>query len=94
MHTLVVQMSLDPSRVQEVETHFREDIVSWARRQPGFVRGQWLRTPDGRSGLGVVAFASREAANAAARGPRNYRQDEARAWNIESVTVLEQIASA
>jgi hypothetical protein len=94
MHTLIVEMLTDPSRVEAVETHFREDIVSWARRQPGFVTGQWLRTPDGRRGLGVVVFASEEAANAAAAGPRNYQRDDARAWNVENVTVLEQVASA
>jgi len=54
MHTLVVQMSIDPSRVAEVETHFRADIVPWARRQRGFVTGQWLRSPDGRRGLGAI----------------------------------------
>lgn len=94
MHTLLVEMSIDPSRVEAVETHFRQDIVPWARRQPGFVTGQWLRTPDGRRGLGVVVFASEEAAKAAAAGPRNYQRDDGRAWNIESVTVLEQVASA
>lgn len=94
MYTLVVQMSIDPSRVEEVETHFRADIVSWARRQRGFVTGQWLRSPDGRSGLGVVVFASAEAAHAAAGGPRTYERDDARAWNIENVTVFEHVASA
>lgn len=94
MHTLVVQMSTDPSRVDEVETHLREDVVPWARRQSGFVAGQWLRTTDGRKAVGVVVFASEEAANAAAGGPRNYQRDEARAWNIDSVKVLEQVTSA
>jgi hypothetical protein len=94
MHTLVVQMSIDPSRAEEVETHFRQDIVPWALRQSGFVAGQWLRSTDGRSGLGIVVFGSEAAANTAAGGPRNYRRDEARAWNIEKVTVLEQVASA
>ena len=51
MHTVVVEMSTDPSRVEAVETHFREDIVPWAHRQPGFVAGQsgrrfWRVTQD------------------------------------------------
>jgi hypothetical protein len=87
-------MSTDPSRAEEVEVHFRQDIVRWARCQSGFVGGQWLRSTDGRSGLGVVVFESEAAAEAAAGGPRSYRRDEARAWNVESVTVLEQVASA
>jgi hypothetical protein len=32
MHTMVVQMSIDPSRVHVVTRHLREDIVGWARR--------------------------------------------------------------
>ena len=94
MHTLVVQMSTDPSRADEVESHLRDDVAQWARRQSGFVEGQWLRTRDGRNALGLVVFSSEEAANAAAGGPRNYRRDEARAWNIDSVAVLERVTSA
>jgi hypothetical protein len=94
MHTLVVQMSTDPLRAAEVEVHFRQDIVPWARRQSGFVGGQWLRSTDGRSGLGVVVFESEAAAGAAAAGPRKYRRDDTRAWNVETVMVLEQVASA
>ncbi len=94
VHTMVVEMSIDPTRVAEVEAHLRDDIVAWARRQPGFVSGQWLRAEDGSSGMGVVVFASGEAAANAAEGPRNFGRDDARAWNVERVTILEQIASA
>ena len=38
-------------------------------------------------GMGVVVFASKDAAVAAARGPRGFPRDERRAWNIEDVTV-------
>lgn len=94
MHTMVVDMSMDPSRAEEVGAHLREDIASWARHQPGFVSGQWLRAADGRSGMGLVVFASQEAAAAAAEGPRHFPRDDARAWNVERVTVLEEVASA
>jgi hypothetical protein len=63
-------------------------------QQPGFVSGQWLRGADRRGGLGVVVFASEEAATPPAQGPRNYPRDDDRAWNIESVTVYEQLISA
>ena len=72
----------------------RDDVVAWARQQPGFVSGQWLRSPDGSDGMGVVVFASEDAATGAARGPRNYPRDDDRAWNIENVTVYEQLTSA
>jgi hypothetical protein len=94
MHTLVVQMSTDPSRVPEVARHFREDVAGWAARQPGFVTGQWLGSPDARTGIGVVVFDSEDAANRAAQGPRSHRRDDDRAWNIEAITVYEQLASA
>jgi hypothetical protein len=69
-------------------------VVAWARQQPGFVNGQWLRSPDGSEGIGVVVFASGDAAASAAQGPRSYPHDGSRAWNVENVTVYEQLTSA
>lgn len=94
MHTMVVQMSIDPSRTEVVTRHFREDIVSWAMQQPGFVSGQWLLSSGLNHGMGVVVFASEDAATAAAQGPRNFPRDDGRAWNVEEVTVYEQVTAA
>jgi hypothetical protein len=94
MHTMVVQMSIDPARTEDVARHFRDDIVGWARQQPGFVSGQWLLGPDREQGMGVVIFATEDAATAAARGPRSYPRDGDRAWNIEDVTIYQQVTSA
>jgi hypothetical protein len=94
MHTMVVQMSIDPSRADVVTRHLREDIVGWARQQPGFVSGQWLLGPGRHYGMGVVIFASEDAATAAAQGPRSFPRDEGRAWNVEEVTVYEQVTYA
>jgi hypothetical protein len=44
--------------------------------------------------MGVVVFASEGAAVTAAEGPRNYTRDDSRAWNLESVTIYEQLTSA
>jgi quinol monooxygenase YgiN len=85
MHTMVVRMSIDPERADEAARHLREDVVAWARQQPGFVNGQWLRSPDGSEGI---------AAASAARGPRSNPRDGSRAWNVEDVTVYEQLTSA
>jgi hypothetical protein len=93
MHTMVIQMSADPSRTEAVARHLREDIVSWARQQPGFVSGQWLLGPGRDQGMGVVVFATEGAAVAAAQGPRSYPRDDNRAWNIEDVTVYQQVTS-
>jgi hypothetical protein len=43
--------------------------------------------------MGVVVFTTEDAANAAAQGPRSYRHDDSRAWNIEDVAVYQQVAS-
>jgi len=94
VHTLVVQMSTDPARPDEVARHLYEDVVRWVRQQPGFVSGQWLRSADRSEGMGVVVFASEDAATAAAQGPGNYARDDERAWNLDRVTVYEQVASA
>jgi hypothetical protein len=94
MHTMVVRMSVDPARTGEVARHLREDVTGWAKQQPGFVSGQWIHADGGTEALGVVVFASQADAARAAQGPRRYPPDAARAWNIEDVTVYEQLASA
>lgn len=62
------------------------------RHLPGI--GPGLCQDGGTQALGVVVFASRADADRAAQGPRGYRRDGARAWNIEDVTLYEQAASA
>jgi hypothetical protein len=94
MHTLLVRMSVDPSRASEVERHLRDDVATWSKQLPGFVSGQWLLNADQASGFGVVVFSSEDAALTAAAGPRGLRRDESRAWNIVDVSVYEQVASA
>ena len=94
MHTMVVHMSIDPSGAEVVARHLREDIVGWARRQPGFVSGQWLLDPGSKQGMGVVVFSSEDAATVAARGPRSFPRDETRPWNVDDITVYEQVTSA
>ena len=97
MYTMVVRMSADPARLDEVSRHFENDVVGWAKQQPGFVSGQWLCAPSGEEALGIVVFESAEAADNAAKGPRGYglnARDATRAWNIEDVTVYEQVVHA
>ena len=94
MHTLVVKMTTDPARREDVSRHLREDVTAWAQRQPGFVSGQWLLSDTQDSGLGLVIFDSAEAATEAAGGPLRGEHDDQRAWNVDSATVYGQVASA
>jgi hypothetical protein len=94
MNTVVVDMKLDPDRAEDVDRHLREDVVGWAKGQPGFISGQWLRLAGGDHGMGVLIFASEEQANAAAGGPRSQPWVEGRAWNTNFVTVFETVAQA
>jgi len=94
MHTMIVQMSTDPSRAEEVARHLHDDVVEWAKQQSGFVSGQWVLSADRSEAMGVVVFASEDAANTAAQGPRRNRREDSRAWSVESVTVYEQLTSA
>lgn len=71
MNTMIVTMALDPTRTDEVDRHFRNDVAGWARTRPGFVDGRFLRSEDGARGMGVVTFASAQEAAAAAAGPRS-----------------------
>jgi hypothetical protein len=94
MHTMLVSMTLDPARSDDVDRHFREDVAPWATRQPGFVTGQWLRLSGGAQGFGIVVFDSQEHADAAAVGPRSAPRVDGRAWNTDSVVVFDQVISA
>jgi hypothetical protein len=87
-------MTTDPARSADVSTHLQNDITAWARRQSGFVSGEWLLSEDRGAGMGFMVFDTADAANLAAVGPRHYTRDDQRAWNITGVTVYESVASA
>jgi hypothetical protein len=92
--TMVVQMTIDPTRGDEVDRHFREDVRPWAERQPGFLSGQWIRLLDGDRGFGLVTFETEALARAAAEGPSRAPRVDGRAWNTDSVYVYAVVAQA
>jgi hypothetical protein len=94
MSTMLVTMSFDPARADQVERHLRTEVVAWAVKQPGFVSGRWLRSEDGTKGFGIVEFESTAAGNAAAIGPGSSAHDGTRAWNIDAVSVLSKLVEA
>jgi hypothetical protein len=94
MSSMLVTMSFDPTRADQVEQHLRAEVVTWAAKQPGFVSGRWLRSEDGTKEFGIVEFDSTAAGNAAALGPSRTVHDTTRAWNIDAVNVLGQLTEA
>lgn len=93
MCTLVVRMTLDPARLDDVDRHLEQDVAPWARRQAGFRTGRWLRSADGKQGMGVMVFESEQAARAAAEGPRHHAPVDGRAWNIDEVELFDQVVA-
>jgi hypothetical protein len=94
VHTLVVRMSLDPLRRDDTIRHLQRDVAVWAAGRPGFLSGQWLCSPDSTQALGIVTFQTKTDADAAAQGPRANQPDNARAWNIDTVDIYDQVARA
>ncbi len=92
--TMVVQMTVDPSRGDEVDRHFCDDVRPWAQGQPGFLSAQWIRLADGDRGMGLVTFETEDQAHGAARGPRMAPHVDGRAWNTDSVEVYAVVTHA
>ncbi len=92
--TMVVQMTIEPSRSDEVDRHLRDDVRPWAERQAGFVSGQWIRLADGDRAMGLVVFETEALAREAARGPSMAPRVEGRAWNTDSVQVYAVVTQA
>lgn len=92
--TIVVHMTVDPSRGDAVDRHFQDDVRPWAQRQQGFVSAQWIRIVDGNRGMGLVTFETESQAHEAAKGPRMAPDVDGRAWNTDSVEVYAVVAQA
>jgi len=71
MHTIVVRMSIDPARADEACPPLARGRWSRGRaQQPGLrQRPVAAAAPNGSEGMGVVVFASPDAAASAAPGP-------------------------
>ena len=95
MHIMVVRMSMDPGRGDEVRRHLEDNVKRRASERPGYIGGRWLIAEDGRHAMGIVRFDSAEHAQAAAiAGPRRAMDDVSdRAWNVIGVNVFEQVST-
>lgn len=64
-HALVTQVDLEGRSREQAEQTLSETVIPAVKQVPGFERGTWLRSADGKTGMGVVVFDSEEAATAA-----------------------------
>ena len=64
-HALVTQVDLEGRSREEAEKTLSETVIPAVKQVPGFQRGTWLRSTEGKTGMGVVVFDSEEAAKAA-----------------------------
>jgi hypothetical protein len=59
-----MQVNLIGDRVEGMKI-LDEVVVPQAKAQPGFQRGTWMHTSDGKTGTGVIVFDTEEHASAA-----------------------------
>ncbi|MDP3893314.1 hypothetical protein, partial [Nocardioides sp.] len=92
MTALMLTMTLDPARSEEVLRHIRVDVIPWVRRLPGFGGARWIRSLDGSYCLVLVDFAEQEQAESVAQLARAQRDNPARSWNFDRIEVAEELA--
>jgi hypothetical protein len=64
-HALVTTVNLEGRSREEAEQTLNDQVIPAVKQVPGFQRGTWLRSADGKTGMGVVVFESEDAATAA-----------------------------
>jgi hypothetical protein len=69
----------------------QSQVVPGAKARPGFVRGTWLRSADGSTGMSLVLYETKEQAEEAAK---NVQPPPGAPVTITSVEVGEVVAQA
>ena len=67
-HALVSTVNLEGRDVAEAEKILNEQVVPAIKQVPGFQRGVWLRSADGKTGMGIAVFESEQHAQSALEG--------------------------
>ncbi len=86
MHTVWVKVTVNDSSSEET---LQSQVVPRVKEQPGFQAGYWTRSGD--SGVSLVVFNSKDAANAAAEQVRSVAPEGV---TVEDVEVREVVAHA
>jgi hypothetical protein len=92
MHAVIVNIDIDPDRVEEAEQGLTEIVVPMVSASPGFVSGVWMRSADGLQGMGVVVANSDAEATKMGEDARQGPADGP--VTIRTVEVFEVLAQA
>ena len=90
MHALLVRVNIAEWQFERARTDLRKNVAPQRNRTPGFIKGYWMVTPDGRNGVSVVVFSTQSEAENAATMPRN--SPMATGVTITGVEILEVLA--
>ena len=63
MHAVVISVSIADGQIEAARKALKETVVPRVRQAPGFVKGYWSASNDGRSGLSFVVFNTRQDAD-------------------------------
>jgi hypothetical protein len=95
MYAVIVRLTIDANREDEMRSTVHDNVVPTASRQSGFASGTWLRALDGDVGTAVMLFESEEAARSTAERIRAEGPlVDARAWSLQAVDAYEVLAQA
>jgi hypothetical protein len=91
-HALVANVNLEGRDVAEAEKVLNEEVIPAVKQAPGFQSGVWVRSQDGKVGMGVVVFDSEANAKGAEQAMPNMRPEGAPP--ITSIAVYEVTGQA
>jgi 2-methylcitrate dehydratase PrpD len=93
MATMLVSVTVDPARADEVVRLLRGEMAPWMRVQPGFVSSHWLLSDDRSHCTILVDFTAEEDARAVADATLALPTHPTRSWNVERVEVTTDLAT-
>jgi len=76
-HALVANVNLEGRNTEETDRILNDQVIPAVKQAPGFQSGVWVRSPDGKVGVGVVVFDSEASAKAAEQAMPNMRPEGA-----------------
>ena len=93
MHAIFVQVTFKPGLEDAAQRKLAENVIPNAKQAPGFQRGYWLHSEDGRSGMSIEVFDTAENAKAEL-GRRSTEMPPEMPVTIDSAGLYEVVGDA